>query len=115
MSRSCCKDVGVDVVELGAAARPVVARSKRWEEDLDAELDESAGSARLSSNAGSNAGVAVGPLRPPMPRRRGRGPLRPAFLKTLSSEVRAARRAARSARVSGMAEASGLTYLQVLR
>ena len=44
---------------------------KRWKKYLEAELDESAGSARLSSNAGSNAGVAVGPPRFPVPRRRG--------------------------------------------
>ena len=41
------------------------------EEELEAELEESAASARLTSNAGSNAGVAVGPLRFARPRSRG--------------------------------------------
>ena len=49
---------------------------KRWRRNLEAELEESEGSARLSSNAGSNAGVAVGPLCFPMPRRRGPGSAR---------------------------------------
>ena len=43
------------------------------EEELEAELEESGASARLNSNAGSNAGVAVGPLRFARPRSRGRG------------------------------------------
>ncbi len=49
---------------------------KRWRRNLEAELEESEGSARLSSNAGSNAGVAVGPLCIPRPRSRGRGSAR---------------------------------------
>ena len=43
------------------------------DEEQEAELEESAASARLTSNAGSNAGVAVGPLRFARPRSRGRG------------------------------------------
>ena len=39
------------------------------EEELEAELGESAASALLNSNADSNAGVAAGPLRFPVPRR----------------------------------------------
>ena len=46
---------------------------KRWKKDLEAELDESEVLSRQSSNGGSNAGVAVGQLRVPRSRSRGRG------------------------------------------
>ena len=46
---------------------------KRWRKILEAELEKSDAHTRLTSNAGSNAGVAVGPHRFARPRSRGRG------------------------------------------
>ena len=63
-------------VELPSQQRsqpPVGAREAVEEELEEAELDESVHASRLSSNACLNAGVAVGQLRVPMPRTRGRG------------------------------------------
>ena len=52
---------------------PIGVTMKRWKKNLEAELEESVGNARLSSNGGSNAGVAVGQLRVPRSRSRGQG------------------------------------------